>query len=374
MHPEFRRWSRQTAVELDEERLAARWVAVEQIRAAWSKSHARDVPRALEMVRVTLGLPVRDHDSVAALLAPLDGSGKLENQVAAAMVVLSILEDQNNGIVGPTAAYALGCAAFAPTCQFPVTQLLIIARTRLSEEAVRLRRRAPLAPMSLSPQPTVPVPNQIGFNNQQFQVNPGGWQNVPLPAHDSLKSWIESASQALQVMQGSLLDASQRLLGYASDIQAAQRLPEERIDLLTWVNSGYSLSRMQPVDGLSPIERILPAARELADLTQIIPGPYAAPALLHQFLGSPEPTKTVVLTEALRVQPPEWRRPLVTGIPAEDLCPVLRLMRAMEQADGSTLLPPDLQALAEYPVHPTRLALELYEELLLGRLLQGGKQ
>lgn len=373
MHPEFRRWSRQAAVEHDEERLMRRWAAVEQVRAEWQQSHAHDLLGALDLVRLAVGLPMQDGVALESLLKPLEG-GAYERRIDVSLVLLSLLEDRRNGVVGVGVAYGLGCASFVASTQLAVAQLLTHARSRLSDDAVRLRRRGVPAQLQL-PRVELGKPPAIEFtelsirNNNSDRLTP-----LHVPTKDSLGTAVFATYKVLQAQQAHLNQVSQQLLSYAQELHAAQRLPEERIDLLTWEHSGYSLSRMKPLGELTLAERILPAARELADQTQILPGPYAAPALLHQFLGLPAPKEVLTLAAALSAQTPEWARALLPPSFPPGLCPVLELMRRHYQdppESGASSTPPHT---LEQPVHPTRLALQLYEELLLARLAQGGQQ
>lgn len=369
MHPEFRRWSRQTTVEPDEQRLAAQWSGVEQLAATWKKRHAQDLALALALVQRFLG----DQTAVErtqAFLRPLKDRGIYEIRLVLAGFLLKLLEDRGNGILGVAVAYALGCASFFAADERPMLQLLMYARNRLSDDAVHVRRRQALA------LPSIPIPKQIAladkiaFRAHSFFLHDYDGrrtEKIPIPDEESTNAFVAGIVQSNTNANKYLADVGVVLTRYAQEIHAAQRMPDERIDLLTWEHGGYSLSLRRPLAELSLAERVLPAARELAEQTQILPGPYAAPALLHQFLGSPAAAERISIADALQAHPAEWRTALVPAHAYPRLCPVLGLLTDLAEERSP---PGEMLTMA---VHPTKLALQIYEELLLGRLIQEGK-
>jgi hypothetical protein len=111
----------------------------------------------------------------------------------------------------------------------------------------------------------------------------------------------------------------------------------EESDVLWWLFAEQSRDLRTPLIELKASAPLI-AAKEMADLTRTLPGPYAARAFLDKAVrGAQLKVPTVSLAEAVGACPAEWRqgaagRPDID--PVEDLCPTCFALRKAVEAEG----------------------------------------
>jgi hypothetical protein len=124
----------------------------------------------------------------------------------------------------------------------------------------------------------------------------------------------------------------------------------------------------------------LVAAKELADLTAILPGPAAARAVLGRALAAAGKLPSAVkLQDAVNASPREWRERWMDSAlvaPVADLAPALRAVdRSLEVEDAKAWVPvynKGAVVKADVSLSPLDLACQLYQECLLLRTQGNG--
>jgi hypothetical protein len=162
----------------------------------------------------------------------------------------------------------------------------------------------------------------------------------------------------------------------ANVIQRDQLLYREESDMLWWMSGKHSRDFKVPMAQMQLAEACIVAGKELADLTKVTPGPFAAQAILHTMLQreNSDPNETVALSTAINKTDREWRQAWAESFSDSegvDLCPILfGVQRSLESQGDSdwhpvfktvTGLGPSLKVL------PTELAVQVYEESLFVR-------
>ncbi len=160
--------------------------------------------------------------------------------------------------------------------------------------------------------------------------------------------------------------------------QAVQRLSEQS-DILWWLFGEHTLDGTKAFRDLSVPEACYWGARDLAALTQFMPGPFAAPAFLNRMLRlvRAEVPSYVRISDGVNECIKEWKEGWVSDLaPVQqlpDLCPMLfGIAKSVEVGGGAGWTAAFDYAtglVASGNLAPTLLALQIYSELLLVRAL-----
>ena len=258
------------------------------------------------------------------------------------------------------AAFAMIC----PTLQgqfgqksFP--EMLASARTYLQNRRSKLRREVPPPfdghPVSLNDETLKPLVDACNTNQ--------------LPAIGTqLSGILKSVGQYLNDLTSSV-----RL------IESYQLLYREESDALWWLTGRSSRDLSLPFSQIEQAAACLVAGKELADMTRVLPGPLAAPAILHALLcqesdNNPE----VTLSKAVNTSDREWRKHCVAPFASStslDLCPVLFALNESTRSEQVSAWHPVLKLQtgvannARLPI--LSFAEQVYDECLLLRSLNG---
>jgi GTPase-associated system helical domain len=167
--------------------------------------------------------------------------------------------------------------------------------------------------------------------------------------------------------------------GVPKEFERLQRelsVVSEESNILWWLFSEYSRDLKEPWRKFGVPAVALMAAKELADLTRVIPGHVAATAFLDRVIrcAKSKPPARILVTDAIKGVTPEWRQRYASqGCPAqtEDLLPIshglkISLMSSDEAAWVSAFTQgTGIRANVELP--PNILAYQLFLEALLCR-------
>jgi hypothetical protein len=160
--------------------------------------------------------------------------------------------------------------------------------------------------------------------------------------------------------------------------QTIRRLTEQT-DILWWLFGEHTLDGAKIFQDLSVPEACYWGAKDLAKLTQFIPGPFAAPAFLNRLLRLVKdkvPKHTVIedaVNDCEKKWKEDWLTDLVVAQQMPDACPMLfAITKSVEVGGGAGWTAAFQHATglaAEGKLPPTQLALQIYNELLLVRAL-----
>jgi len=153
---------------------------------------------------------------------------------------------------------------------------------------------------------------------------------------------------------------------------------QEEVDMLWWYVGGWSLMLERPFSELSKPLSAVTAGLDLASLTKKPLGPAAAPALLQRLISG-TPNKEVgktSLQDAVDALPRELFANLKLGSgpkQAPDICPVLAALSKAAEIGASPAWQEAFKATAhiepDTTLHPFELAMQVYRERLLSKLL-----
>lgn len=363
MQDEFPDWLRVANINIDSEYVKKRWAGTD----AFLKSASTDL--VLDLVRLALGVPAADEvnvDRFRACFRKADHAfpsrnNDTEMRALACAALLTAMADGGDDV---TDAAALGvvsgdCRGLgAPP---PVPALVERAAAYLAQRAVEVRTRTG---------PTVPAfpADKLGALIERAKAQAG--QDDTQPFVDSVVATFEYLHGALDGAMGSLREA-------IAAIESRQAAQDEEANIAWWVVGGWSKDQNVPMANLALPEACLVAAKELADLTVLLPGPVAAEAYLYRMLppvatGS---SSRATIREAVNAIPRDWRTSclghqdwnVLVGI-----APVLMAMHASLTTDGSDDWLPVYRKTSriepDTPMSPLDLAMQTYHELQLARV------
>lgn len=384
MHPMFADWYRLADLKPDAEALEKRWQAI----AALQENAPTE--EWLDCVRLFVGRPQGEVTHAAKFaqrfkeadpLFPLL-KNELELQVLAGAALMQLLEKPSHA--ADAAALAMVCVdCRGEGSQGPIPEAVATARKYLAEEAIRMRETeqsqpAPLVPIKFQGQPFKEIAD---LTVQSIQGNwpyadarftqVATWNNELLAGvkamHTAVGKMVETVNAALkQVAQPTT----------SKEVEALR----EETNILWWLFGERSRDLDIPIKEVKFPAICLIAAKEMADLTAILPGPVAARAVLGKALGTAGKAPAAVkLQDAVNASSREWRERWMGSAavgPIADLAPVLRAVgRSLEVENAGAWVPvynKGAVVKADVSLPPLDLACQLYDESLLLRAQANG--
>jgi hypothetical protein len=358
MEKHFSDWYRVAHLEPKGDEITKRWAGVEAFTKEVDTAKAMDCVRAffglspvsgtfLEGLRATFqkadpAFPMRDND--------------VELQVLAGATIVNFLSTKGTTILASATALATTSAAWQGLRKdVLIPDVWEIATQFLFDNAVRLR-----APATL--EMTVAVPK----NEELLAEIKASF------AADAFAHPFQKLSNATSTLAKSTNEA----LGRAAYALKALR---EESDILWWVFGRTSRDANKPFSERKVPEACLLMGKELADITLIIPGPIAVPAILERLLADsfPELPHTVAVDSAIDAAGPEWRAKVAGEMhqQASGLGILHGALHASIQDSGwkKSFQPPDGFNIKKQKFTPLQIALQMYNERLLHRALGTAK-
>ena len=358
MHKDFARWYSAASIDTSPEDLDVAWSNVEALLKDL------DETTAIELVRQAYRLPSRT-DSIWESSGPSSSSKDLEFERA--LLAASALAASLGTASAASDVAALACLSrHAATLDAPVIIELPSESERYLElRSVAKRRRVTVA---------VPKLTSKAAFAKRFEPIALALEQNSLPAiKDGLNACLEGVYQDY-VTLGSGASSALTQMGAMLDAQA------EESSMYWWTYNGISQDLAVRLDALEGVGvASLVAAKELADLTTIVPGPRSAPALLAHVLsaGGGDPNEKLELVDAINASPRDWRQAAADAYfdgALADITPVLCAISSSLLTDDpghwasvarkSALLNHDITLSA------SELAHQLYREAVLMKALR----
>ena len=184
-------------------------------------------------------------------------------------------------------------------------------------------------------------------------------------------------TDSLGLTDAQLLDLLNDLCSASNRTQESLSLFREDSDILWWLMGECSRDLERPFEKIVLPEACLVAGKELSDLVIIIPGPFAAQAVLHKMLSNVGQVtqETVVFSEAVNQPDRNWRENWMKSLELNDtidLCPILFAVRKSLQTEQPDVWYPYFESAfsvgAAECFSPLEIATQVYEESLFVRL------
>jgi len=379
MHPLFADWYRLALLKAEADTLGKRWEAVEGLKGC-------SVAEWLDAVRLFIG---RSHKSVSSSasfigrfkatdpLFPLLNN-ELEVQVLAGAALIHLFARPS------VAADATALAVVCLDCRGkgekgPLTAALPAAQKYLLDEGARMRRAGatPVAPAK-----KVQVTSDLFEDIEKISVPAAhnNWQTTD-QNFATIQKWNNSLLQAVLAMNNVLAEVRAAVNAAPERSRAAAVSTElkalhEETDVLWWLFGERSRDLDLPFKEVQVPGACLVAAKELVDLTTILPGLVATRSVLGKALSNAGKVPAAVkLQDAVEKSPRPWREEWVESGGAGavlDLAPVVRAVaRSVEVDEGDDWTASynrGSAVKANTSFSPIDLACQVYNEGLLARV------
>lgn len=305
MHPQFAEWYRPLMLQADDKFLKSRWELVEKT------ANDLTATMALDLVRLSFGLPVQDDAAIATLKQQLKSEGlsyvrstaHLELALIGDCVLLEALKQSS-----PKLLWSHVLLAGALSCQQGVRktlersvqkELFVASRVLLDRLSVQLRRTASIAAKPVTISAFVSqnkTPSVRGESKPFLSQNTNGsqaWQQVDIATaaeiNQGLAQLVARQQSVISWVEGAVKTLADSTLQHQKAVASAMDSPREENDVQWYLFGEMSRDLHRPFASFKIAELVPIAASELADLTRVVPGLYAALAYLDRVLTQARP-------------------------------------------------------------------------------------
>lgn len=351
----FVRWSRGANLQGDQER------ATKRLNGALQGAKTATPQHVEAMLQVCFGKQGADKTSLDQVIAwfttadkdfvPSDNANELLALSGATLATML----RSSSPARASSALAITLASFGSKRKHKLEfDLPGMAEEVLRDLAINTRRRA--APPSLKAAPDLKKPLETLTTEMQQQAYPTG----AIAAANTLSKGVTAGFKAI----------SDTLADHLQYVHRQIAIQDEELQMLWWLLNGWSQGRSMPFTEIPEKSRLIVFAKELADLTDTLPGPIAVDALLVR--AGVASDRDVTIPAALNACDGEWLR---TVTPSPGLSPLTRplhlaIARKVETGDETAWVAGWSAATGiakDAKFAPSLLARLFYREFLLQR-------
>lgn len=352
MHPDFADWYRKVTLACDSTLLQHRWNGLDAF--VNDASHEE----VIELARLFFGLPPRDNSFISSLRKrfkeadeafPMrDNDAELRVLAGAALVKLLDYDDKWSTL----SALTLICGASWALREAPVQDIVAKARTQITTSTQsRRQRHALIVPQAKTQQ------EKLGEVRNAFQANQ-----------------LPNAGTALDAVLTGVSASLDGLTSWADALTRQVQIWDEESNVLWWLYGGHSRDLNKPFAELETGFAILVAAKELADLVHVLPGPPSALAFLDRTIrpGREDVKEKLSVASVVAACPLEWQerflaQPEIKNI--LDLCPVHTAVAKSVEVKGNKSWQAAYESLtalnSRTKIAPLDVSLQAFHERLL---------
>lgn len=315
MHSSFSDWYRAIRIKPDPDELNRRWQIVETLYEKLK------LGEALNVLRIAARLPQVNQsyqgDLVGQIqeLDPTFGNRNRQQElsVLSGAMLVELLSEKESQLAGQ-----VGLAVSVANCRGIVSAKLPHQQELLKKAYELVESRAHW--LRTTDESEFKVESIKGLDKVVTTFLEGvGWQGDPHKKNfnavfSQLKAVIEKQSAQIKKLNYDL------------------RIQREETNFLWWLHGEFSRDLDKPIAELDARAAAVVIGKELADLTDIRPGPRSVRGVLHRMLQKNAPyrstkktTDTVTLGDAINATPREWREQWISDLSADtviDLCHV----------------------------------------------------
>ena len=350
MHTDFAEWYRAAGIKPNGDDLPRRWEAV--------TAFPMNAPEIGNAARLFYGLPEVDQgfpQRIRVALQKADPAVQMSgNDREIALIAGALLVETIVNVDFPLAF----CAAFSAVCP-----------------AAKNLRRNPLVPAI----PEIASNELAGWSSERTygdaESKTGPDKNLPAKGADDLRSLCQAGDvAALSEPLARLYQAVLKIQKSPAEFQHQLALQAEETNMLWWLFGEHSRDTNMQFSEFTPAAACLIGGKELADLTQELPGPIAAVAFLDKVVRKSRKKFPALVTieDAVNDTPREWRKKILerSGVDSiGNLAPIMEAVRAsLRVEEGESWAAIYLHSAgikADGKLMPADLADQFYQENLL---------
>jgi hypothetical protein len=352
MHEQFPLWHREISLSHDRESIERSWRGVAELT---KRATARDIEGLVRLVFKIRQAPEKDVlDNIRLALADpaadLQSSGR-ELEVLSGATLAALFAKCDGAAAVAALAVTTAAMAGGRKPNLPV-DLVSLAEASIPEISESLRQRPDLNRVGSADTPKVDFEKAIAKVKEV--PNWDGVSQAFALAADATLAAINSMAR----IQKSAIQTTSRFI----------KIQDEEIQMLWWLVGRRSWDFDCDFDALPPGAQPLVLSKEMADITELLPGPASTKALLAR--SGLKDRESTTIPAALNATDTEWLSNTVDGI---DVSPVSQpvhfgIQRQLETGGGTSWVAGWAAAASvppEHPMTPLSLAVQFYRERLL---------
>lgn len=295
MNKNFPEWYRVACVEPREEQLKARWQGIEAY--CGNEISSCDVLKLIRsFCKRSIDVEFRKHfiDSFYEKDNAFPQKSNLELSVLAGATLVYIINNYDG--LDKLALLGLLSASFNKR-KVAVPDILGVVQTEFDKRRVAIRNVA---------KKSTAIKSNIPQNKKLLDIVDA--------AKNDVNSWnAQTFSEALSVY---LTNLNKLLVEAKKSIHQnvlEQKIYKEDSQVLWWMTGEWSRDTQRPFKKFKVPEACIVIGKELADIVEILPGPYASKAVLYKVLSifSDDEIKEVTLSTAINQLDKDWREKVV---------------------------------------------------------------
>jgi hypothetical protein len=291
---------------------------------------------------------------------PTDGND-LELQTLAGATLVAILEDDDDYDEKEFCSYVLECSKFIEQQNsIPEMSQLSIHYLQLNSEEKRkptlLAKKSDISKTFRDNKKKQTELVKDGITEANISTVLGSVSNLASNSFSEISSIIKAFNLSVE------------------HFNLSQKVSQEETNILWWLFGEYSRDLDKRMIDLGILTMSIVGAKELADLTEIIPGPISSKAFLDKMLhlsSSEKIPEEITLSEAVNTLPLKWKEKWMKEIditPFEDFVPVLNaIQKSVElgEENWEGVYTNKTGINSKETIYPIDLAYQVYQECLL---------
>lgn len=151
---------------------------------------------------------------------------------------------------------------------------------------------------------------------------------------DTLTNAKTSNSLNFQEFGDSMLQYLKSLESHIDIYRKSNLIYYEDSQILWWMNGEWSRDFQKPFKEINKLELCIVVGKELADMVELLPGPFAAEAVLNKVLSSPSNTKDkeISLMDVIDSTDKKWRQDTLDSYPNSKTKALTPLLTALSES------------------------------------------
>ncbi len=353
MNQLFPDWYHNTGIDVSDDEIKKRSQGVE----AFAKKLKID--QALDLIRLFNGGPVEEfRERFGTSIQKADATFRIRNndhemRLLAGAVIAETLNTRGSSTVNDVTAIGVltaNCRGLVSNDTGMQEDILSAATRYLDKEAITVRHA-----------------DSIDLSEKSDEVTQAIEQFKQIVTQPPLAAVKDAFAAPVELIDKHLLAQASELKKLKYELQ----IQREESNMAWWVLGEYSRDLNKPFADYNVAAVCVISGKELAAITELMPGPRSAPALLDHVIHSAttELPEAVTLKDAINNTPRDWRQGWISSIrlePLVDLCPVHLAVQLSLGGDAWVRAFNSRGTIkATQSFTPLDLALETYQESLL---------
>jgi hypothetical protein len=278
----------------------------------------------------------------------------LELKVLAGIsIIISLEEDNKSAFNTATAAVCATLQGFVVST-LEVPPVISIAKQYLKKKSIHTRS----------------IENTISIQKNISDFKAKKDQLIALLPQNNLPSTQAPMKELLDKIQ----DIFKEINKITSGIDYSLLIQKEESNMLWWITGEYSNTLNKKMSKIPLPFACLIVAKELGDMTKLLPGPLSIPALMDKMMsvGRKKRSDPLSIKEVINGATEKWRSEYIGDIDLsfiEDLCPLhYAISKSVETGDQTAWISSfekNIGIKADQQFSPIDIAMQAYNEMLL---------